>query len=129
MAHNLFQLGHLLAEREYLDLSVSMLKHMQGRFDQYPQGFANWGRLILLHLNPFYEIVVVGPSANSLRGLLSSEYLPHAMVVGSTGASSLPLFQNRFENDKTRIFVCRDNVCQLPLENPEDAKRIYHIQF
>ena len=129
MAHNLFRLGHLLAEREYLDLSVSMMKHMQGRFDQYPQGFANWGRLILLHLNPFYEIVVAGPSANSLRGLLSSEYLPHAMVVGSTGASGLPLFQNRFENDKTRIFVCRDNVCQLPLENPEDAKRIYHIQF
>ena len=129
MAHNLFRLGHLLLKRDYLDISASMMKQMQGRFDQYPNGFANWGRLILMNLNPFYEIVVVGPSAKSIRGLLTGEYLPHALVVGSTSDNTLPLFQNRFENDLTRIFVCRDNVCQLPVENPEDAKRIYQIQF
>ena len=129
MAHNLFRLGHLLVKRKYLDLSASMMKQMQGRFNQYPHGFANWGRLILMNLNPFYEIVVVGPSAKSKLGLLTTEYFPHALVVGSTGASSLPLFQNRFEGDLTRIFVCRDNVCQLPVEEPEEAKKIYHIQF
>jgi len=129
MAHNLFQMGHLMVKREYLDLSASMMKQMQGRFDQYPSGFANWGRLILMNLNPFYEIVVVGPSAESMRGLLTGEYLPHALVVGSTSDNTLPLFQNRFENELTRIFVCRDNVCQLPVESPEDAKRIFQIQF
>jgi len=122
MAHNLFRLGHLLVKREYLDLSASMMKQMQGRFDQYPHGFANWGRLILMNLNPFYEIVVVGPSAKSKLELLTSEYLPHALLVGSTSVSDLPLFQNRFDGDLTRIFVCRDNVCQLPVENPEKAK-------
>ena len=129
MSHNLFRLGHLLVKREYLDLSDSMMKQMQGRFDQYPQGFSNWGRLILMNLNPFYEIVVVGPSARSMMGLLTVEYLPHALVAGSTSASTLPLFQNRFDSENTRIFVCRDNVCQLPVENPEEAKRIFHIQF
>jgi uncharacterized protein YyaL (SSP411 family) len=104
-----------------------MEKQMQGRFDQYPQGYANWGRLILMHLNPFYEIAVVGSSARSTRGLLTQEYLPHGMVVGSTSANTLPLFENRFDGDNTRIFVCRDNVCQLPVENPEEAKNIYQI--
>ncbi|MEA3462256.1 MAG: thioredoxin domain-containing protein, partial [Bacteroidota bacterium] len=128
MAHNLFRLGHMMLKREYLDLSASMMKQMQGRFEQYPHGFANWGRLFLMHLNPYYEIVVSGPSANSMVGSLKSDYLPHAMVVGSTGTTSLPLFQNRFESDLTRIYVCRDNVCQLPVENPEDAERIYMIK-
>jgi uncharacterized protein YyaL (SSP411 family) len=81
-----------------------------------------------MHLNPFYEIAVVGTSARSTRALLTREYLPHGMVVSSTSASTLPLFQNRFEGGKTRIFVCRDNVCQLPVENPEDAKTIYQIK-
>jgi uncharacterized protein YyaL (SSP411 family) len=129
MAHNLFRLGHLLVKREYLELSASMMKQMQERFDQYPHGFANWGRLILMNLNPFYEIVVVGPSARSKLGFITTEYLPHALVVGSTSPSTLPLFQNRFEGERTSIFVCRDNVCQLPVEEPEEAKKIYHIQF
>jgi uncharacterized protein YyaL (SSP411 family) len=125
MAHNLFRLGHLLANRDYMDLSTSMMKKMQGLFDKYPQGFSNWGRLILMNLNPFYEIAVVGPYAATLLGMLTGDYLPQGMVVGSTKASTLPLFQDRFESDKTKIFVCRNNVCQLPVEDPEDAKRIY----
>jgi uncharacterized protein YyaL (SSP411 family) len=128
MAHNLFRLGHLLLQKDYLELSNSMMQQMQGQFEQYPHGFANWGRLILKNLNPFYEIVVAGPSAKSMLASIKDEYLPHALVVGSAGKSTLPLFLNRLEGDKTRIFVCRDNVCQLPVENAEEAKSIYHIK-
>jgi len=128
MAHNLFHLGHLLVNRDYLEKSASMMNQMQERFLQYPGGFANWGSLILKHLNPFYEIAVVGDSALSAVTFLSREYLPHALLVGSESPSTIPLYQNRFESHKTRIFVCQGNVCQLPLEDPEDAKRIYHIK-
>lgn len=128
MAHNLFRLGHLLVKRDYLDLSFTMMKQMQDRFLQYPGGFANWGSLILKHLNPFYEIAVSGEAAPSVVSNLSKDYLPHALITGSKSLSTLPLFQNRFEDQKTRIFVCQGNVCQLPVEDPEDAKRIYHIK-
>jgi len=100
---------------------------MTGQFEQYPQGFSNWGRLLLKQQNPYYEIAVVGPNAASVIEELSIEYLPNAILVGSGSESDLPLFMDRFENGKTRIFVCRDNVCQLPVEDPEDAKAIYHI--
>jgi len=128
MAHNLFLLGHLLVNSDYLDKSSAMMKQMQDRFLQYPGGFANWGSLILKHLNPYYEIAVAGDAAPSVVANLSKEYLPHALIAGSESQSTLPLFQNRFEDQKTRIFVCQGNVCQLPVENPEDAKRIYHIK-
>ncbi len=128
MAHNLFRLGHLMTNRAYLDLAASMMKQMQDLFLQYPRGFSNWGRLILMHLNPFFEIAVVGPSARSTLGSLTAEYLPHALVAGSEQPADLPLFRDRFEGGLTRIFVCRDNVCQLPVESPEDARRLYSIR-
>ena len=127
MAHNLFRLGHITAEKAYVDQSLSMLRQMTGRFEQYPHVFANWGRLLLKQHNPYYEIAVVGSSAASVIEKLSEEYLPNAILVGSPEEIDLPLFRDRFETGKTRIFVCRDNVCQLPVENPEDAKAIYHI--
>ena len=128
MANNLFRLGHILADRAYVDQSLSMLQQMSGRFEQHPNGFANWGRLLLRHLNPYYEIAVVGSDAVSQLKVLSKEYLPHALLVGASNQSDYPLFKDRFESGKTRIFVCQDNMCQLPVENPEDAKRIYHIK-
>ena len=106
----------------------AMLGQMAGRFATYPHGYANWGRLLLKQLNPYYEIAIVGPSAAAWMTQLSSEYLPQAMLVGSEVELDLPLFRDRFEKSKTRIFVCQDNVCQLPVEDPEDAKRIYHIR-
>jgi uncharacterized protein YyaL (SSP411 family) len=128
MAHNLFRLGHITAEKKHIDQSLNMLRQMAGRFEQHPQGFANWGRLLLKQQNPYYEIAVVGPSAATVIQELSKEYLPNAILVGSEAEGELPLFRDRFESGKTRIFVCQDNVCQLPVENPEDAKRIYHIK-
>jgi len=128
MVHNLFRLGHLMLKREYLDLSLTMMGQMQGRFERYPHGFANWGRLMLMNLNPYYEIVVTGPSAKSKLSTIKREYLPHALVAGSTEDLDLPLFQNRFDPGKTQIFVCRDNVCQLPVENPKEARKIFGIE-
>lgn len=127
MAHNLYRLGHILLNREYLELSASIMNQMQGRFAQYPMAYSNWGRLMLMHLNPFYELIVTGPSASSVHKNLSRDYLPHAILAGSEADSELPLFKNRFEDKDTRIFVCRDNVCQLPVMDPEEARKLYQI--
>jgi uncharacterized protein YyaL (SSP411 family) len=128
MAHNLFRIGHILYKREYLDLSEGMLSRMAGRFEEHPMGFSGWGRLLLKSINPFYEIAVVGPSASRMLEQLSGDYLPHAILVASSTEQDLPLFKDRFDDDKTRIFVCQDNVCQLPVEEPDHAKAIYHIR-
>jgi len=126
MGHALFRLGHLLAKKEYLDLASAMIEQMSDRIRQYPMGFAAWGCLLLSLQHPFYEIAVVGPEAESILSQIYSEYLPQAVVSATTKESDLPLFRNRFLKDKTHIFVCRNNVCQLPLEKLQDAKAIYH---
>ena len=126
MAHNLFRLGKILVNSGYLELSSSMVHNMSAHITQYPHGFAGWGRLLIKHQHPFFQIAVVGPRAEEVVRQLSGDYLPHAVLAGATAPSDLPLFRDRFKKDKTHIFVCRDNVCQLPVENPGDAKAIYH---
>jgi uncharacterized protein YyaL (SSP411 family) len=126
MAHCLFRLGHLQSKREYLDIAARMVKQMSGRIAQYPNGFSGWGSLLLKQLNPFFEIAVVGPDAPDILRQIQEEYLPHALVAASLREQDLPLLKGRYTKDKTHIFVCRDNVCQLPLEDLNDAKAIYH---
>lgn len=127
MAHNLFRLGHLLARTDYLERARSMGSNTSERFRQYPHGYANWGRLFLLQAFPFYEVAVTGGSANKLVKTILKDYQPNILVAGSTGPSDLPLFRDRVQEDKTLIFVCRDQSCRLPVDDPEDAKNIYHI--
>jgi uncharacterized protein YyaL (SSP411 family) len=66
---------------------------------------------------------------NNLLKQLSGEYLPHVILAGTAEESDLPLFTGRFLKGKTRIFVCRNKVCQAHVEDPEDAKAIYHQQI
>jgi uncharacterized protein YyaL (SSP411 family) len=126
MAHALFRLGHLLAREDYLGIASKMADQMSARVRQYPGGFAAWGKLILKQLYPCYEVAVVGPRAMERLAEIHSEYLPQLVIAASTRESDLPLFKGRFMKDKTHIFVCRDQVCQLPVEDLNDAKAIYH---
>ncbi|MFO7668115.1 MAG: thioredoxin domain-containing protein [Bacteroidales bacterium] len=128
MANSLFRLGKILLNSEYMEISSKMMEQMSARIVQYPNGFAGWGKLLLKQLHPFYEVAVVGPDAASILARIQSEYLPQVVVAASTGESDLPLFKGRYTKDKTLIFVCRDNVCQLPVENLKDAKAIYNHQ-
>ena len=128
MAGSLFRLGHLLVKREYLDISSLMLEKMGPRIAQYPNGFAGWGKLLLKELYPFYEVAVAGPDAFRMLTQIQSEYLPQVVMAASSRESDIPLLKGRFSKDKTHIFVCRDNVCQLPVEEVSDAKAIYHYQ-
>jgi uncharacterized protein YyaL (SSP411 family) len=128
MAHNLFRLGHLLTKGIYLDMSSGMIKRLAQQIEKYPYGYAGLGRLLINHQQPYYEVAVVGPDAAEIIRQLSAGYIPQVVLAGTTGESDLPLFRDRYQKDKTHIFVCSNNVCQLPVEDPEDAEAIYHHQ-
>jgi uncharacterized protein YyaL (SSP411 family) len=126
MARNLLRLGHAKGDRNYLDRSRSMLELMTEYIKRYPGGFAGWIQLLLTMEFPFYEIAVVGPEAKRILKEFSREYLPGTLLAGSMEESELPLFRGRFRKDKTHIFVCRDQVCRLPVETVKDAKAELH---
>jgi uncharacterized protein YyaL (SSP411 family) len=126
MALNLFRMGHLLARNDFIETSARMVHTIQEKFIRFPHGFANWGRLIIKQLYPYYEVVVTGPETPGLLTSILKDYHPNILVAGTEHSSDLPLFRQRSHPGKSLIFVCRDQVCQLPLTDPQDAKNLFH---
>ena len=114
-------LGHFFYQPDYLDRGKAMVLALQDRFLQLPDNHAGWGRLLLRYQYPFYEVAIAGEQAGPLREEMAREFLPDALLVSTSQPSELPLFQARFEAGQTRIFVCQDHSCRLPVTSVKQA--------
>ncbi len=121
MAHNLFRLGHILYDTKLLDKSKQMLVTMLPSITKSAPSFAHWDRLLLQNTYPYFEIAVVGKQAGPLIKELNSKYIPNTLIVGSLTQSKLPLFEGRYFEEGTYIYVCQNSTCKLPVETVERA--------
>lgn len=121
MAHNQFLLGHILYDKELLSKSKRMLTTMVPQIKENANFYGSWNTLLLNTTYPFFEIAIVGKNSHSLLGDLHQMALPNVLLVGSGVKSELPLFENRFVEGETFIYVCKDNACKLPVISVEKA--------
>jgi len=121
MAHNLLKLGHIGYDMEYLEKSKSMLSNMAPVIRTDMAGYAKWGQLLLAQTYPYFEIAIVGKNASALAHTFNENYIPNAIVVGSTEPSDLPLLEDRYDEDDTYIYVCQNNTCKLPVKTVAEA--------
>ena len=122
MANALFKLNILFEENKYGEISARMLKAVENNMTRNPFSYSNWLNLMMNYTNPTDEIVILGEKADEERKALSSSYLPQAIFCGkSENTSTLPLLQNRFQQGKTLIYICRDKTCKLPVETSKMA--------
>jgi len=98
-----------------------MLNNVKPEIIDYASGFSNWLDLMLHYTNPFYEIVVIGKDTHYVISELNKNYIPNKLIAGSTSENNLPLLLNRFENNKTLIYVCENNTCKLPVQELNEA--------
>ena len=124
IAHVLFKLGHLLENKEWIYIAGQMASQHKKMFVRHPGAFANWGKLLLSLNNPFYEVAVSGPDSLKLIKEINRYYLPNTVICGSDKPSDLPLLKHRFIANKTLIYVCVDQTCQLPVEHIDDALKL-----
>ncbi|MGB5371804.1 MAG: thioredoxin domain-containing protein [Flavobacteriaceae bacterium] len=121
MAHTLFEIGHLLYDTDMLGHSQEMLSTMVPFIEKAAPSYALWNELLLHHTYPYFEVAVVGNDARKLVKALNQNYLPNALVVGSTVKSDFPLFKDRYFEDGTFIYVCQETTCKLPVTTVEKA--------
>jgi uncharacterized protein YyaL (SSP411 family) len=117
----LFELGHFYYTPEYLEKSREMTHALKDRFLQMPENYTGWGRLLLQQQRPYYEVAIAGPQAREKRGQMARKFLPDVLLVATDAETDLPLFEGRFDPLTTRIFVCRDHTCRLPVTGVEEA--------
>ncbi len=122
MARNLFHLGTMLDKNEWRQQAVEMASKLSGIIIQEPVYMSNWGTLFSEITEGMNEVVIVGEKMEEMRKEIQLNYFPLAMFLGTKSKSDLPLFEGREAKEgKTMIYVCRNKVCQLPVENVNEA--------
>jgi uncharacterized protein len=121
MARNLQQIYRLTGNSQYRRTAAQMLNNVRHEIPAYPSGYTNWGLLLLEVLLPGAEIAIVGKNVDEINKSFRQHYLPNAIFAYSGEVSAHPLFKNRFVQDKTLIYVCRNQACNLPVETIEEA--------
>ena len=127
MARNLFLLSHFYDIPEYRKISSSMVHTMSEEAKSASPWYSNWAIALLDHTFPFYETVICGTEAEKFRQELNTNYIPNKIICGAVSENrnnKIPLFENRFVNGKTRVYICENKVCELPVQTAAEALRI-----
>ncbi len=121
MAKNIFTLSHYYLNREYTKTAAAMLNNIQLEIDKYPSSCSNWLDLLLNYTNPYYELVIVGPEAKEVLTQLNTRYLPNKLIAASLSQTNQEIFEGRYLEGETLIYVCVNNACKLPVRTVEEA--------
>ncbi|MBC7867157.1 MAG: thioredoxin domain-containing protein, partial [Gloeobacteraceae cyanobacterium ES-bin-316] len=126
MAQNLFYLGVVFDEKEWLDRGSSMLKSIFNALKKHPASFAVWAGAYLMQTAGILEIAITGREIQPSLERLLEEYIPNKVVQSSTKQWDMPLLRDKnYENDLT-IYLCKDYSCSLPLKKISDLlKSLY----
>ncbi|MFT4662620.1 MAG: hypothetical protein ACI8XB_002911 [Patiriisocius sp.] len=122
MAKVLTDLGHLLDRADYLKKSRQMLHNVSSDMIGYGSGYSNWGIVMLKEVYPYFEIAIAGKDALNTRKALVENYIPNRLVMGDTDdKSNLALLEFKFIEGETRIYVCVNKSCQMPVNEVSAA--------
>ncbi len=123
MANNLHQLGLFFYNQDYLDKAKQMLQNLQESVltSKQPGFYSNWCNLYLQLTRPTYEVAIVGENYEPLRKSMLRNYHPNAILLGGAKEGTLELLENKLTEGETRIYVCQNKVCKLPVTEVEKA--------
>jgi uncharacterized protein YyaL (SSP411 family) len=119
MANNLYKLGHFFEEQNYLDISLSMLRNVHPHIKSYGSAYSNWAILLLNNVFGLYEIAITGINSEEKRMEMEKYYIPNKILLGGT-SGTLPLLKHKFDAE-TKIYVCRNKTCLIPVKEAIDA--------
>lgn len=124
MAWNLKRLSQFFDEQRYQKIYQHLLKMVEPQMKSYGSAYSNWAALLLEEVKGSYEIAITGEEWTLKRQDLEKIYIPNKIILGGE-QGNLPLLQDKFVGE-TRIFVCKDKTCRLPVSDVSEAiKQIF----
>jgi uncharacterized protein len=120
MAHVLIRLGHFYDNSAYLSRAVALLKLVVRDNSSHNPYYANYAMALGLIAYPVNEIAIAGENASEKNLILQKHYLPTSFFLGGT-KENLPLLRDKLVANATKIYVCRDKTCSLPVDDAETA--------
>lgn len=121
MANNLIRLSILTGNNNYYEQAEAMLQLIKTSMLKYGNSFGNWLNAALTFVYPIAEIGITGKNAAALRDAVFGFYYPNSIIqIDELGESTFPLLENRYTNNQTQIFLCRNNTCAMPVSTVQD---------
>lgn len=124
MAMNLYKLGMIYSDTKLIDRSLKMSENIKENAFKNIDYFGNWASLMLLFSRPSYELVITGENWKELKQQIMHEYRPDILYVGTKESHTVPIFTDRFKKGENLIYVCKNNVCDLPVKTVEEALKL-----
>ena len=123
MAENLFRASQHLGKRQWYLHAQNMLSKVIPNGINHPRSYSNWLRIALEYAKPQQEIVVVGNNALQWIKELQQNTTKRLCWAASEKSSKLPLLKHRFQENQTWVYLCKNNVCKLPINNLAEARK------
>lgn len=120
LARVLFKLGTYYQDSSFLNKSRNMLQSIYSIVKKDPAYYAAWGLLAGEIINGITELVILGNESLSYNDEIGKQYLPFTVSMGGK-KETLPLMENKLQEGKTMIYVCRNRECQLPVSEVSEA--------
>ncbi|MBL7817336.1 MAG: thioredoxin domain-containing protein [Saprospiraceae bacterium] len=131
MVRNLQRLAHIFDDKKYHELSHRMLLSVADMLERYPSSFSKWAGCALAVVFPPYEIAVVGTDFVQKAKAINALFLPNKILMASVEEDkTLPLLNDRQadtvqrtpsgEGGQSRIYVCQNYACKMPVRTIEE---------
>jgi uncharacterized protein YyaL (SSP411 family) len=122
MAQNLQTLGLLLDKEHYTEVAAEMLDSIASQIKTYGSAYSNWGIQMLNEVFGINEIAITGLDNSIVKKELNAYYIPNKIIISGTN-STLPLLKDKQSNE-TKIYICRNKACQLPVTTVDEALKL-----
>ncbi|RMG65089.1 MAG: thioredoxin domain-containing protein, partial [Bacteroidetes bacterium] len=122
LALDLFYLGTYLYQEAYLQRAEQMLNNVIVNVREDGPYFAQWASLLAHAVWAPFEVAIVGDEWDARRREFAAGYHPDVFFLGGAEEGKLELLERKLVPDITRIYVCQDKYCKLPVETVEAAK-------
>ena len=125
MAWNLFQLAKFFNNKDFEKLGVNMILSFKESINKYPSSFARWVKLWLQLSQQHYEVAIVGKDYLDRSNRINGKYWPNKIVMANEDQNDkFPILAGRKGSKTTKIYICQNYSCQLPVETVEEATKI-----
>jgi uncharacterized protein YyaL (SSP411 family) len=132
------KLYRLTEKKEYLEKIQKIFQTFHGSFESQSFGFTGMLGQLQDYLYPKVDITLVGPwkkeKQNRLMSHIQEYFVPGKSISATEENASplsptLPCFQGRSAlHGKVTAYVCIDQVCSLPLHDPQELETLLQKQ-
>jgi uncharacterized protein YyaL (SSP411 family) len=122
MAQNLQKLGLFFDDESYREKASAMLKSVLPKIKSYGSAYSNWCNQLLNEVYGMNEIAITGEAFADTKRELDQVYIPNKITLGGT-KSKLPLLKDK-QSHETKIYICRNKTCQLPVSTVAEAVKL-----